>query len=78
MLKLDQQTQIHVKFTREEEELRSPEKAGVNTVYVRITSLPMPMPWGNGIRCKTTSSFENIQRMLTDSICEEHGAHVGF
>ena len=76
MLKLDQQTQIHVKFTREEEELRSPEKAGVNTVYVRITSLPMP--WGNGIRCKTTSAFENIQGMLTDSICEEPGAHVGF
>ena len=38
-----------------EEELRSPEEAGVYRVYVRTISWAMPK--GNAVRCKTTSPF---------------------
>ena len=39
----------------EEEELRYPEEAGVNRVYVCKTSLATPK--GNGVRYRTTSPF---------------------
>ena len=38
-----------------EEELRTPEEAGVNRESVRKTSLATPK--GNDVRCKTTSPF---------------------
>ena len=48
----------------EEEELRSPEEAIVNRVYVRKTSLATPK--GNGVRCRTTSPFAESRHYISN------------
>ena len=47
--------EIQIPKHLEEEELRSSEEAGVNRVFVHRTVLTTP--YGNGVRCQTTSPF---------------------
>jgi hypothetical protein len=55
---------MHPLQVEEEEELQSPEEAGVNRVYVRKTSLATPK--GNGVRCRTTSPFAGSRHFISN------------